>query len=68
MLTGVKSERVEGNANNSSSFLAINRHVGQIAEVSQSRNEWEETLGESQMVASHSMKPLKSAPMQLKGT
>ena len=38
-------------------------------EASMSRNEWEETLGESQLVAaSHSMKPKTSAPfMQLGG-
>ena len=35
-----------------------------IDEVSHSRNEWEETLGESQMIAaSHSLKPTPAQPM-----
>jgi len=44
--------------------MTVPRAHERIDEVSHSRNEWEETLGESQLVvASHSMKPNKGQSM-----
>lgn len=63
MKLGTMSDRAEGGTTGQNSFLAVPGQikgggVADIMEASQSRNEWEETLGESQLVAaSHSLKP-----------
>ncbi len=65
LLNGSKSDRVENTATNQGKNLTASRPFEQrIDEASLSRNEWEETLGESQLVvASQSLKPKPAQSM-----